>query len=107
MDNDQARGSAQISDELFGKRSEVSKEALKQLMTITRGQGVRLEGWWTRGQPAIDGVLGVVRVRPDQAGTIFQQLMNLPTHIKVEGFPVGILNPDLVELRFSTPGERR
>jgi|GEM_PF-2386166 len=99
------RGSALISEEMFGKSSEVSKAALKQLVAIARTNGVNLHGWWTHGKPAVDAVNGVMHVKPDVAGDIFRQLLtveNLP--LKVEGFPIGIINPELIEIRFSTPG---
>ena len=50
------RGSEAISEEMFGKPSEVSKHALKQLLNITRTEGVALDGWWThaRGRPEPD-----------------------------------------------------
>jgi hypothetical protein len=55
-----ARGSYAVAEELFGKSSEVSTQALKQLLAISRASGVRLEGWWTHGKPAIDAVAGLV-----------------------------------------------
>jgi len=99
------RGSALISDELFGKSSEVSKAALKQLLSIARTNGVHVHGWWTYGKPAIDVINGVIHVKPEIAGDIFRKLLtveHLP--LKVEGFPLGIINPELIEIRFSTPG---
>ena len=102
-----ARGSNAVSEEVFGKSSEVSTQALKQLLSISRAQGVRLEGWWTHGKPAIDAVTGVMHVKPDVAGQIFTQLLSVDrVPLKVEGFPLGIVTTDLIELRFSTPGQR-
>lgn len=107
MERAAVRGSAQISDEMFGKPSEVSKAALKQLLKIARTNGVTVEGWWTHGKPAIDVIHGVLHVKPEIAGDIFRQLVLVDkVPLKVEGFPLGIINPDLVELRFSTPGGR-
>ena len=102
-----ARGSNAVAEEMFGKSSEVSTQALKQLLSISRAQGVRLEGWWTHGKPAIDAVTGVMHVKPEVAGEIFTQLLMLEkVPLKVEGFPLGIVTTDLIELRFSTPGQR-
>ena len=101
------RGSAQMSDDMLIKPSEVSKAALKQLVKIARSKGVTLEGWWTHGKPAIEAVHGVLHVKPDVAGEIFRQLLTVDkVPLKVEGFPIGIINPELIELRFSTPGGR-
>jgi hypothetical protein len=99
MEKAAVRGSAVISDEMFARPSEVSKAALKQLIKIARSKGVTVEGWWTHGKPAIDVINGVLHVKPEMAGDIFRQL-------KVEGFPIGIINPELIEIRFSTPGGR-
>jgi len=100
-----ARGSAAIADDMFGKSSEVSKLALKQLLDIARTQGVVFDGWWTHGKPAIEAVTGRLRVKPEVAGDIFRQLLTVDkVPLKVEGFPLGIINPDLIEIRFSTPG---
>ena len=102
-----ARGSNAVAEEMFGKSSEVSTQALKQLLSISRAQGVRLEGWWTHGKPAIDAVTGVMHVKPEVAGQIFTQLLSVErVPLKVEGFPLGIVTTDLIELRFSTPGQR-
>lgn len=101
------RGSEAISEEMFGRSSEVSKHALKQLLNITRTEGVALDGWWTHGIPAVDGVWGVITVKPKVAGDIFRQLVTIDKlPLKVEGFPLGIINPELIEIRFSTPGGR-
>jgi hypothetical protein len=101
------RGSSAISEEMFGKPSEVSKQALKQLLDIGRANGVTLEGWWTHGKPAIEAVRGVLHVKPDVAGEIFRRLVTVDkVPLRVEGFPLGIINPELIELRFSTPGSR-
>jgi hypothetical protein len=101
-----ARGSYAVAEEVFGKPSEVSTQALKQLLSIARSQGVRLEGWWTHGKPAIDAVTGVLHVKPDVAGEIFAQLLKLErVPLKVEGFPLGVVTTELIELRFSTPGQ--
>jgi hypothetical protein len=102
-----ARGSSSISEEMFGHPSEVSKHALKQLLGIARSKGVTLEGWWTHGKPAIDAVRGVLHVQPEVAGDIFRQLMSVDRlPLRVQGFPLGIINPELIQLRFSTPGSR-
>ena len=102
-----ARGSNAVSEEVFGKSSEVSTQALKQLLSISRARGVRLEGWWTHGKPAIEAVTGVMHVKPEVAGEIFTQLLMLEkVPLKVEGFPLGVVTTELIELRFSTPGQR-
>ncbi len=101
------RGSEMLSDEMFGKPSEISKASLKQILKVTRASGVNLHGWWTYGKPAIDVVTGVIHVKPDIAGKIFQELATIEKlPLKVEGFPLGIINPELIEIRFSTPGGR-
>ena len=101
------RGSAEISEEMFGKPSEVSKQSLKQLLNVTRASGVSLHGWWTHGKPAIDIVNGVIHAKPDMAGKIIQELLTIDRlPLKVEGFPLGTINPELIEIRFSTPGGR-
>ncbi len=98
------RGSAEMSEEMFGKPSEVSKESLKQLINVTRAGGVSLLGWWTYGKPAIDIVNGVIHAKPDVAGKVIQELLTIDKlRLKVEGFPLGIINPELIEIRFSTP----
>jgi hypothetical protein len=102
-----ARGSDAVAEEVFGKSSEVSTQALKQLLAISRARGVRLEGWWTHGKPAIEAITGVMHVKPEVAGEIFAELMKLDrVPLKVEGFPLGIITTELIELRFSTPGQR-
>ena len=102
-----ARGSNQISEDLFGKPSEVSRDALKQLLNITRMKGVTIEGWWTYGKPAIEAVRGVLHVKPEVAGDVFRQLLIVDkAQLRVEGFPLGIINPELIEMRFATPGRR-
>jgi hypothetical protein len=107
MEKAAVRGSAQISEEMFTRPSEVSKAALKQLIKIARTNGVTVEGWWTHGKPAIDVINGVLHVKPDIAGDVFRQLVMIDrVPLKVEGFPIGIINPDLIEIRFSTPGGR-
>jgi hypothetical protein len=103
----EARGSAAISEELFGRPSEVSREALKHLLSIVRTNGVQLEGWWTRGTPAIDAVEGVMRVKTDVAGEVFRQLLTAPVRLKVKGFPIGLVHPELIHVVFSTPGHSR
>ena len=101
-----ARGSNAVAEEMFGKSSEVSTQALKQLLSISRERGVRLEGWWTHGKPAIEAVTGVMHVNPDVAGAIFTRLLTLEkVPLKVEGFPLGLVTTELIELRFSTPGQ--
>ena len=105
--SDPVRGSSQISEELLGTPSEISKQALKQLLSIARMKGVQIEGWWTHGKPAIDAVKGVLHVTPDVAGDVFRQLLTVDkAQLRVEGFPLGIINPELIEMRFSTPGLR-
>jgi hypothetical protein len=107
MEKAAVRGSAVISDEMFARPSEVSKAALKQLIKIARSKGVTVEGWWTHGKPAIDVINGVLHVKPEMAGDIFRQLVTVDrVPLKVEGFPIGIINPELIEIRFSTPGGR-
>lgn len=101
------RGSSEMSEEMFGKSSEVSKQALKQLIGVTRASGVNLHGWWTHGKPAIDVITGVIHAKPDMAGKIIQELLTInKLPLKVEGFPLGTINPELIEIRFSTPGGR-
>lgn len=101
------RGSSEMSEEMFGRPSEISKSALKQLLNITRANGVSLQGWWTHGKPAIEVITGIVHVKPELAGDIFRQLVTVDkVPLKVEGFPLGTINPELIELRFSTPGGR-
>lgn len=101
------RGSEELSEEMFGRPSEVSKAALKQLINVTRTSGAKLEGWWTHGKPAIDIVFGVIHAKPDVAGNVIRDLLTInKLPLKVEGFPIGIINPELIEIRFSTPGGR-
>lgn len=101
------RGSSEMSEEMFGKPSGVSKKALKQLLTVTRASGVNLHGWWTHGKPAIDVITGVIHAKPNAAGKIIQELLTInELPLKVEGFPLGTINPELIEIRFSTPGGR-
>ena len=48
-----------------------------------------------------------MHVKPDVAGASFSQLLALErVPLKVEGFPLGLVTTDLIELRFSTPGQR-
>lgn len=101
------RGSSEMSEEMFGKPSEVSKKALKQLLTVTRASGVNLHGWWTHGKPAIDVITGVIHAKPNAAGKIIQDLLTInELPLRVTGFPLGTINPELIEIRFSTPGGR-
>jgi hypothetical protein len=101
------RGSEEMSEEMFGRPSEVSKAALKQLLNVTRAKEVSLLGWWTHGKPAIDIINGVIHAKPNVAGKIIQDLLTIDKlPLKVEGFPLGTINPELIEIRFSTPGGR-
>ncbi|MBC8063660.1 MAG: hypothetical protein H7Y17_02425 [Chlorobia bacterium] len=80
---------------------------MKQLLTVTRSSGANLYGWWTHGKPAIDIVNGIIHAKPNVAGKIIQDLLTIDKlPLKVEGFPLGTINPELIEIRFSTPGGR-
>jgi hypothetical protein len=99
------RGSSEISEEMLGKPQEVSREAIRQLLKVSRSQGVKLQGWWIRGKPAIDVIHGVITVQPDRAGDVFNQLVMIDDlRLKVEGFPLGIIDPDVIQMHFSNQG---
>ena len=99
------RGSSEFSEEMFGKPSEVSKESLRRLLKVTRMKGAKLDNWWIRGIPAIDSVVGSIRVEPGLAGSIIQELLTInDLRLKLEGFPIGIPNPEFIQVNFETPG---
>lgn len=99
------RGSSEFSEEMFGKTCEVSRESLRHLIKVTRSQGAILDNWWIRGIPAIDSVVGSVRVKPDLAGSLIQELLTINgLRLKLEGFPIGIPNPEFIQVNFETPG---
>lgn len=99
------RGSSELSEEMFGKPNTVSKESLRQLIKVTRMKGSKLDSWWIRGQPAIDGIIGSIRAEPRVAGDIIKEMLAIDgLRLKLEGFPIGIPNPEFIQVNFETPG---
>jgi len=99
------RGSAEMSEDMFGKPNEISRESIRKLIKVTRMSGAKLESWWIRGQPAIDVIFGSLQVKPDRAGDIIKELLTIrDLPLKCEGFPLGTINPELIQINFSTPG---
>ena len=99
------RGSSEMSEEMFGKPSEISRDSIRQLLKVTRMSGAKLDSWWIRGKPAIDVIVGSMSVKPDRAGEILKELLTIKgLPLKCDGFPLGTINPELIQINFSTPG---
>jgi hypothetical protein len=98
------RGSEQLADRL-GKSSTLSADDLQRVVEAARGGGAQLVNWWIRGQPAVDGLVGVTNVKIGELGGVVQRLGSLsgvPLVVKV--FPYGIPVVDFAMVEFGTPG---
>ena len=80
-------------------------EDLKQLTSIIQAYGGRLVDYFPCGQPDPNAVFGTVSIRPDGAGALIQAFLKFDRiRLNCEVFPLGIPYPDLVNIKFKTPG---
>ena len=92
------RGSAQILARL-GQSDTVSEESLKGIIEVARRHEVEILDWCQFGRPGIDGVCGRFQVEPKVAGTVIQDLLNLPGwRCKLDVFPLGITDPTVINI---------
>ncbi len=102
--NDPPRGSEQLAADTLETPSQLSKEDLRKLVAITRSNGVKVTGWWIRGQPGIDVLNGVIQVTPQRVGDVVKELITVGgSRLRYDVFPLGIINPDVIQITLSTP----
>lgn len=102
---EQDRGSEKLAERWLGKGMTLPEGEIKRLYEIFRSEGVSIKRWWIYGIPAPDEVGGVVHLHPHHAGRVLGELSSLQEVIlHYEVFPLGILNPEVLEVNFRTEG---
>jgi hypothetical protein len=78
---------------------------LKQLTSAIQAYGGRLVEYFPCGIPAPDTIWGTASIRPDAAGALIQALVKMDRfRFRFEVFPYGIPYPDLINIKFKSPG---
>jgi hypothetical protein len=104
------RGSARMLERWFGEPSVVEEEDLKRVLELARFEGIESFEWFPFGVPAqrIDGVFGVILVRPETAPRVVSEFLEMGQawrHLDI--FPFGVPIIDLIEIGFGARGEIR
>jgi hypothetical protein len=82
----------------------IPPEYVKELTGIISSYG-KLIDWMCFGQPDPNAVFGTAQIRPEAAGALIQALVKFDKiRLNCEVFPRGIPWPDLVDVKFKTPG---
>lgn len=100
------RGSDKLLQALTGdaKIRALPTEELREVLSITEEDGVKLLQWWIRGQPTPDWLTGAVRVDRKRAAATIDRLLSFDElRFRLDVFPYGIPVPDEVLIRFATP----
>lgn len=104
------RGSARMLERWFGEPTVVEESDLKRVLELSQFDGIESFEWFPFGIPAqrIDGVFGVIRVRPATAPRVvseFVEMGRIWRHLDI--FPLGIPVIDIFEIGFGAQGEIR
>jgi hypothetical protein len=103
----QERGSDKLVEQWLGKGMTLPEGEIRKLYDIFRAEGVSIKRWWIYGIPGPDEVGGVVHVQPQHAGKVLTELAALrDIMVRFEVFPLGIINPEGLEVSFRTEGTR-
>jgi hypothetical protein len=95
------RGSERILERL-GKADTISDATLKGILEVARRHDVEILDWCQFGQPGIDGVCGRFQVAPKVAGAVVQDFLDLAGwRCKIDVFPVGITDPEAININLS------
>ncbi len=97
------RGSEKMLQERIDRRT-LTKEELRGLLQLVQREGVELRDIWIYGQPDPNVVYGNIQVRPEEAGSVLQELISQDIRLRLKAFPRGIPFPDIVEIDFESIG---
>ncbi|MDP9120722.1 MAG: hypothetical protein M3O15_05035 [Acidobacteriota bacterium] len=96
---DQERGSEKLK-RLHGQKRQLDVAALSHLGEIVDREKIEIIDWWWFGQPAIDRILGTLRVSPGSAGAVIDHLVkDEALRWSFEVFPYGIPSIDEVIIK--------
>lgn len=95
------RGSAKLVRE-----KGIPKKELDRLWKmLDEDDSATLVHWLERGQPAVDSLVGVVKVKFDSAGVFVGKLLgHKGLMLKLKMFPLGIVDPQVVLIEFERGG---
>jgi hypothetical protein len=98
------RGSDWLRENWSGEGRFVREEDLKQIIELARADGIDLTHWWIRGQPAPEAILGTFQVKPEEASRVVGELLGARLRFRLDVFPYGIVDPEVVHIRFESGG---
>jgi len=97
------RGSTKLKRGLVMDSNPLPAHSLEELVALTKVRGVKLQRWWIKGQPRPDALAGTVQVKHAQAAGLIEKLIGMEDlRLRLDIFPYGIPNPDVVVINFET-----